>query len=93
MNTTIKIEGEMELEYDENSIEFKEALESYQKIIEQNGSKESMLKHVAFHITRFGVESMVEGVGHVAMNGRKQGEPFSGINVKEDYDEFDFEIE
>ena len=92
MNTIIEITGEIELEYDENTNEFKEALEAYQKSIDPNGKKEDILKHVAFHVTRFGIESMVEGVGYVAFGSNKIEEPFSGITVKKNYDEFDFEI-
>ncbi len=90
---TIEITGQIELTYDENSPEFKEALEGYQEVIEKKGDKESMLKHVAFYITRFGTDGMVEGVGYVGYNGRKSTEePYSGIMVGEDYDEFDFDV-
>ena len=93
MKARIKIEGEIELSYDENSAEFKEALESYQDVIEKNGTKGSMLRHVAFYVTRFGTDGMIEGVGYVGYNGRvPKKEPYSGIMVGEDFDEFDFEI-
>jgi len=89
----IGLTGEVELTFDENSAEFKEALEGYKDCIERNGNKESMLKHVAFYVTRFGIDGMVEGVGYVGYNGRKPTEePYSGIMVGEDFDEFDFEI-
>jgi hypothetical protein len=91
--TTIEITGQIELTYDENSPEFKEALEGYQEVIEKGANKESMLKHVAFYVTRFGTDGMVEGVGYVGYNGRKPTEqPYSGIMVGEDYDEFDFDV-
>ena len=90
---TIEITGQIELTYDENSPEFKEALEGYQEVIEKGASKESMLKHVAFYVTRFGTDGMVEGVGYVGYNGKKPTEePYSGIMVGEDYDEFDFDV-
>jgi len=90
---TIEITGQIELTYDENSPEFKEAIEGYQDVIEKEGDKESMLKHVAFYVTRFGTNGMVEGVGYVGYNGRKPTEePYSGIMVGEDYDEFDFDV-
>ena len=89
----IELTGLVELTYDENSTEFKEALEGYREVIDKNGTAEDMLKHVAFYVTRFGHEGMVEGVGYVGYNGRKPTEePKSGIMVGEDYDEFDFEI-
>jgi len=89
----IELTGLVELTYDENSAEFKEALEGYREVIDKNGKAEDMLKHVAFYVKRFGHEGMVEGVGYVGYNGRKPTEePNSGIMVSEDYDEFDFEI-
>lgn len=92
--TKITVTGEIELTYDENSKEFIEALESYKEGMSKRAKKEEMLQHVAFYITRFGVESMVEGVGYVGYNGRKPTEePYSGIMVSEDYDDFTFEIE
>lgn len=90
----IDLTGQVELTYDENSQEFKEALEGYRESMERNGTKESMLKHVAFYVTRFGTDGMVEGVGYVGYNGRKpKEEPYSGIMIGEDFDEFDFEIQ
>jgi len=34
MKRTVKVSGEIELEYDENSPEFKEALEGYREVID-----------------------------------------------------------
>lgn len=90
--TKIEITGEITLEYDELSVEFQEALNDFKEVIDEDGDKNKMLKQVAFHVTRFGTESMVEGVGYVSENGKIKGQPFSGINVCQNYDEFDFEI-
>lgn len=91
--TIIEVSGQIELSYNENSKEFKEALASYAEVMERGAKKEAMLRHVAFYVTRFGVDGMVEGVGYVGYNGRKpKEEPYSGIMVGEDYDEFTFEI-
>jgi len=91
---TIEITGQIELTYDENSPEFKEALESYQEAIVKKGNKVSMLKHVAFNVTRFGTDRMVDGIGYVGYNGRKPSEePYSGIMVSEDYDEYNFDVQ
>jgi len=90
----IEVTGEIELSYDEQSKEFKEALEGYRQCMDKKGTKEDMLKHVAFYVTRFGTDGMVEGVGYVGYNGRKPTEePYSGIMVSEDFDEFNFEIQ
>lgn len=90
---TIDLTGQVDLTYDENSVEFKEALQGYRDCIDKRGSSTDMLKHVAFYVTRFGTDGMVEGVGYVGYNGRKPTEePYSGIMVGEDYDEFEFEV-
>lgn len=89
----IEVTGQIELTYDENSEEFKEALNDYQTLIDEDGTKEDLLNHVAFYVNRFGTDGMVEGVGYVGLNGRKpKEEPYSGIMVGEDYDEFDFSV-
>jgi hypothetical protein len=89
----IDVSGQIKLTYDENSKEFQEALESYNESISPNSDAEDMLKHVAFYVTRFGAEGMVEGVGYVGTNGRKPDEePFSGIMVEDGYDEFEFDV-
>lgn len=93
MKKIINITGQIELTYDENSEEFKQTLIEYRECIDQTATTDDMLKHVAFHVNRFGFETMVEGVGYVGYNGWKNSEePYSGIMVGEDYDEFDFEI-
>jgi len=92
-STTIEVTGEIKLSYNENSKEFREALASYAESMERGAKKDQMLKHVAFYITRFGTDGMVEGVGYVGVSGRKPGkEPYCGIMVGNDYDEFNFEI-
>jgi len=96
MSKTVKFTstGEVELTYDENSREFKEAFEAYKDMIDINANIESMLNHVAFHVTRYGTDSMVEGVGYVGYNGKiPDKELYSGIMVSEDYDEFDFQMQ
>lgn len=94
MKTTIALTGQIELIYDENSTEFKEALESYRASMYPKAKKKDMLLHVAFYVLKFGTDGMVEGVGFVGYNGRKPyEEPYSGIMVGEDFDEYDFTIE
>ena len=81
------------MEYDENSKEFKEALEGYREVIDSNGKVDDVLKHVAFYITRFGTEGLVEGVGYIGYNGKiPTEEPYSGIMVSLGYDEFQYEL-
>lgn len=84
--------GFFTLEYNPNSKEFKEAYDSYISCMDKTASIEDMLKHVAFHINRFGADKMVEGVGHVQIAGRKKPENFSGITIDDDEPDFSFEI-
>lgn len=80
--------------YDPDSTDFKESLDSYQKIIEKGGNEESMLSHVVHNLRRSGtVLSMVEGVGYI----QKQGDTvpvklFSGISVENEDPDFNYEI-
>lgn len=90
----ITISGEIQFTFDENSKEFKEALEGYRECIERRGAKESMLKHTAFYINQFGHNGIIEGVGYVGYNGSKpKEEPYSGIMVSAGYNEFDYDID
>lgn len=88
----IHCEGTFKFEYDPKSKAFIESLKGFRKIIDNNGTAEDMLKHTAFHINRFGIDSMVEGVGFVKLKGSpaKVEEPFSGITLLKEVD-FDFE--
>lgn len=87
--TIIEISGEINLTYDENSTEFKNALEGYKELIDERGTKERMLTHVAFCVMTFGISNLVEGVGYVGCGGILPNErPYSGIMVSTGYDEF-----
>lgn len=89
----VDFEGQVELFYDRNSKEFKEALKGFREVIDEDGTENNMLQHTAFNIVRFGYITMVEGVGYVGYDNEKpKGEPFSGIYVGKDYDEMDFNI-
>jgi hypothetical protein len=81
MKTEIEVSGIVELEYDENSKEFKETLEGFRECINRNGTKEDVLKHVAFYTSRFGANGMIEGVGYVSTEYGKAEYPDSGIKV------------
>jgi hypothetical protein len=92
MKAIIEITGEIELEYDPDSKEFKETLKGFRECMDHEGTKEDVLKHVAFYVTRFGSEGMIEGVGYIGDNGVKPDkEPYSGIMVNNPVD-FYFEI-
>jgi hypothetical protein len=98
MKKTIECTTYIELEYDENSPEFKEALASYKECIDHEGSADDMLKHVCHNFIHFGVDTMVDGVGYIKPNYRELYEEekklFSGITlVSSSFPTFDFEFE
>ncbi|HEX2900029.1 MAG TPA: hypothetical protein VHS96_09950 [Bacteroidia bacterium] len=89
----IELTGEVELEFDEKSKEFTEALEGYCEVIDPFGKIDDMLKHVAFSVNKFGVDKMVEGVGYVAYKYTKRPkQPYSGIVVIQTTLEFDLDL-
>lgn len=92
---TIKAEGYFELEYDPQSKEFKETLESYRASINKRGNEKEVLIQVIHHLVGGrSLENMVEGVGFVARSGREiPGRLFSGITVVDDEPDFDYEIQ
>lgn len=94
--TQIQVSSTIELSYDEDSIEFQEALEGYREIMEPGATVENMLRHVAFYVARFGSIGMIEGVGYLHIQGtnfESDREPFSGIEVLRNFgDEIDCEI-
>lgn len=92
---TIKAEGYFELEYNPESKEFQETLESYRASINKSGDEKDVLISVVHHFVLGGsCESMVEGVGFVQKKGRdKPTKLFSGITVVDDEPQFDYEIQ
>lgn len=82
--TTIKVEYEYEFIFDADSEDCKQALKDYNDCIDKGASFDDMLKHIAFYINRFGVDSLIEGVGYVWVEGKeKPKEMWCGIIVKD----------
>lgn len=92
---TIKAEGYFELEYNPESKEFKETLESYRASINKHGDEKDVLISVVHHfVLGASCESIVEGVGFVAKEGREiPAKLYSGITVVDDEPQFDYEIQ
>lgn len=72
------------MKYDPESEEFKDSLETYREAIEDGASEEDMLRQIAWYITAFGTESMIEGVGYVSVDGEKKGDPerWCGVDIE-----------
>ena len=85
---TVDVSGRIELTFDKNSSEFQEAFKDFKDCFDKDATVDSMLKHVAYNVIRFGDDRMVEGVGYVSFNGRKPDTNYSGIMVADGYDNF-----
>lgn len=83
------------LEYDENSPEFKEALESYKEVIFSKGNINDLLKYCVHNINRANVwdisSYLIEGVGFVNEKDKPKPDGWCGITVEES--DPDYEIE
>lgn len=79
----IKLTAIIPLNYDEASKEFIEAYEAYKEIIDSDATKEDMLQHIAWYVASFGTHSLIEGVGEVSVDGKKQGDEsdWCGVDV------------
>lgn len=80
----VHVETDIEMEYDPESEDFKNALESYKAIIDDNGDEDDMLRQIAGQVMRWGVDELIEGVGYVHVNGVSKvpdGENWCGVNI------------
>lgn len=75
------------LTYDPESEEFKEALESYQDMIDDSASEEDMLRQIAWYVTACGTGSLIEGIGYVSVDGEKQGDTdnWCGVDIENNF--------
>lgn len=79
----IEVSATISMNYDPESEEFKNALKSYQDAIEGGASAEDMLRQIAWYITAFGTNGMIEDIGFVSVDGENQGEPenWCGVDI------------
>lgn len=93
INGTITVEFEYQMQFDENSTEFKEALSSYKNIIDPEADRDTMLKNVLYNVAVHQNYS-VEGVGQIKLNGVLWNEkfPYSGIEMVPVTEGCEFEI-
>ncbi|MGK4223118.1 hypothetical protein [Parabacteroides distasonis] len=80
----IEVSATISMKYDPESEDFKDSLETYREAIEDGASEEDMLRQIAWYITAFGTESMIEGVGYVSVDGEKKGDPenWCGVDIE-----------
>ena len=80
----VEVSTTISMRYDPESEEFKDSLETYREAIESGASEEDMLRQIAWYITAFGTECMIEGVGYVSVDGEKRGdlEDWCGVDIE-----------
>ncbi len=78
----VEVSATISMNYDPESEEFKDSLESYHAI-EDGASEEDMLRQIAWYITAFGTENMIGSIGYVSVNGEKKGDPekWCGVDI------------
>lgn len=79
------------LTYDPRSEEFLRTLSDFRESIFKKATVSDVLDQVAFYVLKFGSDRMIEGIGYISVNGKIQGQPFSGIDLESDDFQFDFE--
>ena len=74
----VSVETEIEIEFDENSLEFKELFEAYKEVIDNDGDYNTMAEHICYNVARLGVDEFIEGIGNTKINGNQQYKIKSG---------------
>ena len=81
----VTLTAEIYLSFDENEKEFKESLELYRNATESVDDdetlKNTMLQHIAWHISSFGTGKKIEGVGYVSIDGVKPKKDWCGVDA------------
>ena len=85
----VQVEYTFQFDYDTDSDLYKQTIKDYNEVIDKGANHYDMLKQIAWHVSKFGVERMIEGVGFISVDGTPQGDPYCGINLKSGYDEAD----
>lgn len=83
---SIEIAADLLLSYDDESPEFKQALEDFQEYIQQSGTEDDLLEYVAYNIGAFSPEEIIDCIGKVSLNGDKPSILYCGIDVQCDTD-------
>lgn len=68
----ITVQAEIEVQFDENSEEFKELWENYLERFDSDATYETFSENIASIVSRYGPEEFIEGVGYVNLNGKPQ---------------------
>lgn len=87
MKVTVTVQADIEVEFDENSQEFKELFENYNDYFVECDEQE-FAEIIAKQVATYGICDNIEGVGLVKINGKAQQDvehPVS-VTVESGYD-------
>jgi len=83
----ILVEADIKVEYDPESAEFKNSMETYRIIYNEEGDEEDFIGMIVEHILIFGIKYPIESLGYVSVNGKfsntKHKESWLGVNLIE----------
>lgn len=101
MKVKITVQADIEVEFDENSQDFKSLFDNYNQYF-NDCTLQEFAENIASQVARYGIDENIEGVGLVQRNGVNQKDWSDGgkeikhfINVKADFNPnnvIDFEI-
>lgn len=79
----VEVSATISMNYDPESEEFKDSLESYRDVIDDGANEEDMLRQIAWYISAFGTGNMIGSIGYVSVNGEKKGDPekWCGVDI------------
>ena len=82
---TVQVSYIFEIEYDENSDHFTSSLQAYREVMYPSAQPEDMIKSAIAMAHQRGANALLEGIGHVKMNGRCPDEDmYCGIDIDDD---------
>lgn len=81
--------------YDPSSDEFKQGLDDFRGAVKEGADEDDVIRACAHYFAANGgsCHGMIEGVGFVWREGTIGSQPFSGIWVKTDSPDFEYEID
>lgn len=87
----LNVSYQFAVKFDDESLEFKQALSDFQEVIDSNSDVKKMIGHCLYQYALRGTRD-IEGVGTIAVDGLDYSEsqnnfPFSGISVVTVWDE------
>lgn len=81
----ISVEADIKVEYDQKSAEFKNSMEAYRILYNEEGDEGDFIAMIIEHILSFGIEYPIESLGYISVNGKfskkQYEESWIGVNI------------